>query len=233
MEHPHPRSMSTHRAAFFDIDGTLTSQRTWKGYLDFFKQRKIKRGTHLAFLAVHYPLYFMRRMGLISETAFRRPWASHLAWYVGGMSAGETEAVWDYSVKALEGSWQPESRRALEAHLQAGDLVMLVSSGPYPMVERIAAELGVEHFIGTRLETRDGVFTGRSVEPVVIDENKVSTALAYLEGGQLACDLSHSFAYADSTTDLPLLEMVGNPVAAYPDEGLRRIAAERGWKIIP
>lgn len=225
--------MNTNRVAFFDIDGTLTSQRTWQGYLDYFKQRKIKRGTHLAFLAVHYPLYFMRRIGLISETAFRRPWASHLAWYVSGMSLGETKAVWDYSVKALENSWQPESRRAMEGHLRAGDLVMLVSSGPYPMVERIAAELQVEHFIGTRLEVRDGVFTGRSVEPIVIDENKVSTALAYLKEKQLDFDPPHSFAYADSTTDLPLLELVGNPVAAYPDESLRVIAAGRGWKIIP
>lgn len=224
--------MSIQTAAFFDIDGTLTSLRTWTGYLDYFRQRNLKRTTHLAFLGVHYPLYFVRRLGLISESAFRRPWAGHLAWYVRGIPVQEAQPIWEHTVRALEGSWRRETRQILEDHLRAGDLVMLVSSGPDPMVARIAAELGVEHYVGTRLETRNGVFTGRSIEPVVIDEDKASAALAYLAGQNIEVDLDSSFAYADSTTDLSLLEMVGNPVVAYPDDGLRSLAAERGWKIV-
>jgi phosphoserine phosphatase len=46
-------------------------------------------------------------------------------------------------------------------------------------------------------------------------------------------DLAESYAYADSTSDLHLLEMVGHPVATYPDDGLRPIALERGWQIFP
>ena len=34
----------------------------------------------------------------------------------------------------------------------------------------------------------------------------------------------------DALTDIDLLEMVGRPVAVYPDEGLRAVAEERGWK---
>ena len=44
-------------------------------------------------------------------------------------------------------------------------------------------------------------------------------------------DLSQSYAYSDSITDLPMLEVVGNPVAVNPDKDLRRIAEERGWQI--
>jgi hypothetical protein len=42
-------------------------------------------------------------------------------------------------------------------------------------------------------------------------------------------DLSASYAYADSISDLQLLEMVSNPVAVYPDERLRQVARDRGW----
>ncbi len=45
-------------------------------------------------------------------------------------------------------------------------------------------------------------------------------------------DLSGSFSYYDSITDLPMLEAVGNPVAVNPEKELRAIAEERGWPIL-
>src|SRR2546430_17475783 len=44
-------------------------------------------------------------------------------------------------------------------------------------------------------------------------------------------DLSESWAYSDSITDLPMLEAVGHAVAANPDRDLRRVAARRGWGV--
>src|SRR5256884_7965017 len=44
-------------------------------------------------------------------------------------------------------------------------------------------------------------------------------------------DLASSYAYSDSITDLPMLELVGHPVAVNPDRDLRREAEKRGWQI--
>jgi hypothetical protein len=44
-------------------------------------------------------------------------------------------------------------------------------------------------------------------------------------------DLSESFAYSDSVTDVPMLSVVGNPVAVNPDKDLAREAIEREWEI--
>jgi phosphoserine phosphatase len=44
-------------------------------------------------------------------------------------------------------------------------------------------------------------------------------------------DLSRSYAYADSISDLPMLEAVGNPVVVNPDGRLQKAAKERGWQI--
>jgi phosphoserine phosphatase len=44
-------------------------------------------------------------------------------------------------------------------------------------------------------------------------------------------DLSRSYAYADSISDLPMLEAVGNPVAVNPDRRLAAAAKERGWQL--
>jgi phosphoserine phosphatase len=101
------------------------------------------------------------------------------------------------------------------------------------MVERIASEVGAQHAVGTRLEIRGGRYTGHSLAPVCIDENKARLVRQHFEDNNLQVDLSQSFAYADSITDLGLLEMVGNPTAVYPDKTLNSIARQRGWRILP
>jgi len=45
-------------------------------------------------------------------------------------------------------------------------------------------------------------------------------------------DLDESFAYSDSASDLPMLELVRNPIAVNPDAELARLARERGWRVM-
>ncbi|MEK7310504.1 MAG: hypothetical protein AAB382_00915 [Chloroflexota bacterium] len=45
-------------------------------------------------------------------------------------------------------------------------------------------------------------------------------------------DLTASYAYADSYSDLGLFEMVGHPVAVYPDKKLADLAREKGWRVV-
>ena len=82
-------------AAFFDVDGTLTTTRVWSGIMKYFQEHRIRRATHIAFLAYHYPLYFIYRSGLITEADFRAPWAAHLGWYFRGYDIDEAETIWD------------------------------------------------------------------------------------------------------------------------------------------
>jgi HAD superfamily hydrolase (TIGR01490 family) len=222
------------RLAFFDIDGTLTNERTWKGIMDYFRRNRLRRATHLAFLGFHYPLYFLRRLGLLSESTFRLPWAAHLAWYVRGYTPAQAEVVWDWALERfLANYWRDDVRHLLAEHLQSGDQVMLVSAAPLPLVERIAQEVGAQHVVGTRFALRDGRYTGHAEPPVVIDEGKALAALAALQALHLQADLANSLAYADSISDRSFLEMVGRPVAVYPDPDLRLLAAQRGWPIFP
>lgn len=222
------------RAAFFDVDGTLTATRVWQGLMDYFSSHRLRRATHLAYLILHYPLYLIRRVRLISEAAFRRPWAAHLAWYMRNYSLSEADKVWEWVVQEyVERHWRQDVCTLLARHRSNADLVVLVSGGPLPLLQRIGAQIGADHVIGTQFEVRNGRFTGRACEPICIDADKAILAKDYLEQQQLGVDLRASFAYADSISDLPLLEMVGHPVAVYPDRSLRMIALEKGWEIFP
>lgn len=222
------------KAAFFDVDGTLTTDRVWRGLMDYFREHRLKRLTHLRFRALHYPLYFVHRAGLLSESAFRTAWAANLAWYLQGTAVADAAPIWDWVVERhLSRIWRADVREILERHKLNGSLVVLVSSGPQPLIERIAVEVGADQAVGTRLETRAGRYTGRSLPPVCIDEHKAELAQQRLADLGLPVDLVASYAYADSASDRQLLEMVGYPVAVYPNPALRELALEHDWLIFP
>jgi HAD superfamily hydrolase (TIGR01490 family) len=221
------------KAAFFDVDGTLTSENVWRGLLAYFKVHKKRRATHLVFLAVHYPLYFIRKARLISESAFRTPWAAHLAWYLRGYTPEEAEAVWDWVVNDfLPPHWRADLLSILQQHLQNGDLVMLVSSGPAPLMRAIARHLGTQHAIGSEFSLKNGKYDGGIQGPICVDQFKASQAREYLSARNLIVDFDSSHSYADSSSDEAILAMTGHPVAVHPDAGLQKLATERGWRVI-
>jgi putative phosphoserine phosphatase/1-acylglycerol-3-phosphate O-acyltransferase len=129
--------------------------------------------------------------------------------------------------KQLARQIYPESRALVEAHQEMGHTVAIVSSALRHQVEPVAHALGIDHALCTRLEVRDGAFTGRVVKPTCYGEGKAFYA------GELAqkagCDLSRSYFYSDSYEDLPLFEIVGNPRPLNPDRTLSEIAQARSW----
>lgn len=222
------------RAALFDVDGTLTTVRVWQGLMEYFRQHHLRQWTHRIFWITHTPMYLLRKIGWIPEKAFRAPWAAHLAWYVRGYTLIEVQPIWDWVVtKFMNQYWRADVLGLLQEHQRQGDLILLVSGGPQPLLERIAQEWNVQHCIGTRFELKNGRYSGRALQPVCIDENKRKLTWAYLQQNGLEVDLQRSYAYADAISDLPLLEMVGNPVVTYADPPLREAAKARGWQIFP
>jgi len=115
-------------------------------------------------------------------------------------------------------------------HQDAGRLIFIVTAAPHDMAEMLAHVLGLDSGIGTRSQVRDGVYTGEPDGPFTYRSGK-ARAIAMI-ARERGIDLSRSFAYSDSESDLPMLELVGNPVAVNPDAALARVARQRGWRIM-
>ena len=113
--------------------------------------------------------------------------------------------------------------------LASGHQVWLVTATPIEIGELIARRLGATGALGTVAEHEDGFYTGRLVGDMLHGRAKAAavTALAEREG----VDLDRSYAYGDSTNDVPILSTVGNPCAINPDKRLRRHAAAVGWPV--
>jgi HAD superfamily hydrolase (TIGR01490 family) len=122
-----------------------------------------------------------------------------------------------------------EALDLIDEHHKAGRKTVIISSSPTETVEPIGEYLGVDDVIATRARIdNEGRYTGE-LEFYAYGPRKADAIreMAVAEG----IDLAASYAYSDSVTDLPMLELVGNPVVVNPDRELARVARERDWEV--
>jgi putative phosphoserine phosphatase/1-acylglycerol-3-phosphate O-acyltransferase len=129
----------------------------------------------------------------------------------------------------LAGRVYPEARALVAAHQRKGHTVVLASSALSFQVEAVAADLDIDHVLCTRFEVVDGALTGDLAGPHLWGAGK-RLAVEQL-AKELDVDLGASFAYADGSEDVELLDLVGNPRPTNPTRGLERKARERGWPV--
>jgi phosphoserine phosphatase len=107
--------------------------------------------------------------------------------------------------------------------------VVVVSASPEEIVRPLCRYLGIEDVIATKSELdEEGRYTGR-IERYAYGPVKAQ-AIAEMAAAE-DIDLDASYAYSDSVTDLPMLDIVGHPVAVNPDTELAAVAEERGWEV--
>ncbi len=213
-------------AAFFDLDKTI-----------------IAKSSTLAFSRSFYA------GGLISRGSVLRSAYAQFVYLVGGADHDQMEKMREF-LSELSAGWDVQTVRdivadtlhhivdplvydeavsLIEEHQLAGRDVVIVSASGAEVVEPIGEMLGADGVIATRMEIEDGKYTGE-ISFYAYAENK-STAIEQL-AKEKGYDLSRSYAYSDSMTDVHMLEVVGHPYAVNPDRELRKIAASRGWPVL-
>jgi HAD superfamily hydrolase (TIGR01490 family) len=149
---------------------------------------------------------------------------------IAGVRVAELQRLGPRVLAGLLPRVYPQMLQLAYEHQDAGRPVYIVTAASHEMAELMAHVLVFDGGIGARSEVVDGRYTGRPDGPFTYREGKAQAIreLAAAEG----YDLSASYAYSDSESDLPMLRAVGNPVAVNPDGVLGRIAREEGWQVI-
>src|SRR5262245_52195237 len=212
-------------AAFFDLDKTVISKSSS--------------------LAPTRPMY---RAGLVSRSALIKGVYAQIVYLLLGADEKKLDRLKN-GMLALSTGWDREQVEAvvrealvelidpfiyqealdlMDLHRASGRRVYIVSSSPEEVVRPLAEHFGDVRVIATRAKIEDGKYTGE-LEFYCAGAGKADAIreVAASEG----VDLSESFAYSDSISDIPMLEAVGHPVAVNPDRELRREAERRGWQI--
>jgi HAD superfamily hydrolase (TIGR01490 family) len=213
-------------AAFFDLDKTI-----------------IARSSTLAFSKP------FQAGGLISRRTVLRSAYAQFVYHVGGADHEQMEKMRQF-LSALCAGWEVQTVRdivaetlhtvvdplvfdeavsLIEEHHRAGRDVVIVSASGAEVVEPIGDLLGADAVVATQMRIADGRYTGE-IDFYAYGENKAAALRGLAEEHHY--DLSRSYAYSDSVTDLHMLEEVGHPYAVNPDRELRRLANERGWPVL-
>jgi HAD superfamily hydrolase (TIGR01490 family) len=121
----------------------------------------------------------------------------------------------------------------VQGHQKAGDTVVIVTATNEFVTRPIADAFGVQELIAIDLvRNAEGEFTGDILGTPSFREGKVLRVEAWLTARHLGWQDVESTFYSDSMNDLPLLEKATHPVATNPDERLRQLATQRGWRIL-
>ena len=213
-------------AAFFDVDNTVVIGASIFHFAKGLAARKFFRWHDLVRFAVRQARLRLRGEAHRDIHVTRE---SALA-FIAGKDVGEIVALGEqiYDEELADRLWLRTVELARE-HVRVGERVWLVTATPVELATIIARRLDLTGALGTIAESHDGAYTGHLVGDVLHGQAKADAvrALAAREG----LDLAKCYAYSDSINDIPMLSLVGHPVAVNPDSALRDEARQRGWEI--
>ncbi len=214
-------------AAFFDLDKTIIAGSSTLAFgKPLYRAGFLHRGTllRLGIAQISYMLFGA------DESSLERA-RDEMLDLVSGWHKAEIESIIaDTLDDVIEPLVFAEALFLIDEHKRAGRAVYVVSASPEEFVTPIAAMVGIEGVIATRIRTdRLGRYVPE-LEQYVMGPGKVDAMHRVAERDDL--DLSRSFAYTDSYTDIPMLEIVGNPIVVNPEKELKEEAERREWPIL-
>ena len=226
LEEVNPLASALVEAAFFDLDKTVIASASMVAFgrrfydAGLISRRTILRGLWGQLVYLH--------LGA-SEEKLTRMRESVLAlsrgWDQGNISA----IVEDSLTSVVEPIIYAEALELMAEHRKAGRLIVIVSASPEEIVAPIGRLLDADAVVASRAEIDpEGRYTGNvAFYAYGLFKAEAMTGLA----AELGIDLSASWAYSDSYTDLPMLAAVGHPVAVNPDRPLAKAARDRGFEV--
>lgn len=222
------------RIAVFDIDGTifrssllieLFNELVRRGIYPESARYEVDRN-YVAWLnrKGHYNDYMVKVVNIFYDN-------------LGGCSIHKIEPAVRAVIRRQKDRVHRYPRQLIRELREKGYFIMAISNSPEPMVKRFATMMKFDAAIGHVLEVVDGVYTGQSIlngtkHPGKAWMDKIKILESFAKESGFKIDLKNSVMIGDSEGDLPLLSIVGHPIAFNPSLPLALIARKKGWRII-
>lgn len=222
---PAPKARPT-EAAFFDVDNTLMRGASLFHVGRKMYERKVFTLRDAAGFAWKQFTFVLRGETLEDVHSIQ---SSALALAAGIRAEDVATVGYEVYDEMIESRIWPGTKALAEQQLRVGRRVWLVTATPIEIASVISERLGLTGALGTVAEIENGEYTGRIVGHILHGKAKAEAVadLAEREG----LDLRLCWAYSDSHNDIPLLSLVGHPVAINPDTRLRHHANTHNWPI--
>ena len=207
---------------FFDVDGTLL-----KGNINASILRRVYATGHASPVLILRALFWYalwvlglyRNLSVLAEKGARE---------LRGIKETTLQKILDDAFdEYIKPKIYKEAEEIIITHQKKGHLVILLSSSYEPFVRKVAVFMGISDVIATRLETKNGIYTGR-IAGEVVGGNKHAIVSEYQKNHSPV----ESYAYTDHDQDIPMLELVTHPVATNPTPRLKSFARKASWSVL-
>jgi len=218
------------RVAIFDFDGTLYSKETFQVMMSHLKNHPEHSTRYRQFYRTIMPPYIGHRLKIYPEWKMRERSVQAYLSSLETFTKTELEQFFGEIADRMHGDMNLTVVERLKEHVANNDYVMLVSGAFTPLLHAVTQQLPIKTIIGTEILYNNNILDHQTPLSHVQGQLKTKKIKEALEGWDI--DWANSYAYGDSPSDLPVLELVGHPVAVRPKPKLRTVAERRNWEII-
>lgn len=213
--------------AFFDLDKTVIAKASIVAFGPSIRKEGLITRRTVARAAIQQLIFL--RFGA-DEDRLEKVRQSMLQLTKGWDRKQVSAIVKETLIDTIEPLIYAEALERIEFHRARGDRIYIVSAAPEEIVIPLAELLGVDGALASRGEVdAQDRYTG-DMGFYCYGPNKAVAITELAE--RTGIDLSRSSAYSDSATDIPMLEIVGHPVAVNPDRALAKVAQEHEWETL-
>ncbi len=135
-----------------------------------------------------------------------------------------------FMIQKIEPILLDKAQNCINRHKERGDTVLVITASTSFVTAPIVKKYGINHLLATEPEIKGGRYTGGVSGMPCFQAGKIDKLMPWLQKNEET--LTGSTFYSDSHNDLPLLELVDNPVAVNADKILTQIAEKKGWKVL-
>jgi HAD superfamily hydrolase (TIGR01490 family) len=135
-----------------------------------------------------------------------------------------------FMIQKIEPILLDKAQNCINRHKERGDTVLVITASTSFVTAPIVKKYGINHLLATEPEIKAGRYTGGVSGIPCFQAGKIDKLMPWLQKNKET--LTGSTFYSDSHNDLPLLELVDNPMAVNADKILTQIAEKKGWKVL-
>jgi len=211
--------------AIFDLDNTLIADDSDYLWGQFLVDQGIVDKNH--YESANAKFYDDYKQGTLDIVEFLR-------FSLQPLADNNPEQLYQWRAQFIEETIRPlmleSAQQLIDKHKSRGDTLLVITATNRFVTEPIVKLYGIENLLATTPEFIDGRYTGGFNGTPCFREGKVKLLEAWLKNSTET--MQDSWFYSDSHNDLPLLQLVDNPVAVDPDEKLADYAKASNWPII-
>lgn len=221
------------KLAIFDFDGTLFPQDTLPFLLKQWSEQKYSKKRLVAICFIIGGLYIRYKLGLngkMSREMMKRTALQRFTRIYKGMTKAQVDLFFERCAHLIVAHLNKDVVQEVIRVKQQGYHTVILSGCYEDLLAYVGKALDIDTVLGTKMYFENDIVDVLTPMDIATGDEKVSKIKAHFK--DVDVDLSASCAYADSYSDIAILELVGQPVVVNPDPELKDVLKDKDWRTI-